>query len=139
MPRVLSIVLLLLAMLGLALPAADEVKQLAPINLPCNTDKDEDDPHVTSNHLTLYYVSNANKKLEIYSAVRKTIKDSWPVGQKLPDLKSKDADYRSPFLTADGKYPQRFYCSSNVDPLANGAKGDNYDIYTRLKIDAKSE
>jgi hypothetical protein len=120
-------------------PAQDEPKLLEPVNLPFNTDKDEDDPHVSSNNLTFFYVTNANKKLEIMSSTRKTAKDPWPAGQLLASIKSKDADFRSPFLTADGKFPQRFYYSSNQDPLTKGAKGDNYDVYFLVKIDAKAE
>ena len=128
-----------LALLVCLAPAQDEPKLLEPVNLPFNTDKDEDDPHVSSNNLTFFYVTNANKKLEIMSSTRKTAKDPWPAGQLLASIKSKDADFRSPFLTADGKFPQRFYYSSNQDPLTKGAKGDNYDIYFLVKIDAKAE
>src|SRR5262245_25995194 len=91
-----------LALLVCLAPAQDEPKLLEPVNLPFNTDKDEDDPHIASNNLTFFYVTNANKKLEIMSSTRKTAKDPWPVGQLLANIKSKDADFRSPFLTADG-------------------------------------
>ncbi|OAI48119.1 hypothetical protein AYO44_07975 [Planctomycetaceae bacterium SCGC AG-212-F19] len=132
-------VLLLSGLLAFALPAADTDKPLEPVNLPINTAKDEDDPHVASTHLTLYFVTNANKKLEIMAATRKTVNDPWAAAGPVPYFKSKDSDFRSPFVTPEGKYPQRFYCSSNVDPLAKGAKGENYDIYTLLKVDAKAE
>lgn len=132
-------VLLLFGLLVLALPGADGVTPLAPVNLPINTARDEDDPHVASNHLTLYYVTNANKRLEIMAATRKSAGEAWGPGQPVPYFKSKDSDFRSPFVTPEGKFPQRFYCSSNVDPLAKGAKGENYDIYTLFKADAKAE
>jgi hypothetical protein len=132
-------VLLSLGLLVWFAPAQDEPKLLEPVNLPFNTDKDEDDPHVSSNNLTFFYATNGNKKLEILSSTRKTVKDPWPAGQLLANLKSKNADFRSPFLTADGKFPQRFYYSSNQDPLTKGAKGDNYDVYFLVKIDAKSD
>jgi hypothetical protein len=129
---------LFLGLLALAMPAA-EPPALQPSNLPINTARDEDDPHVSSSNLSLYYVSNANKKREIMVSVRKTVNDPWPAGQRVPQFQSKDSDFRSPFLTPDGKYPQRLYCSSNIDPLAKNAKGDNYDIYTLLKVDAKAD
>lgn len=128
-----------LGVLIVSAPAQDEPKLLEPVNLSFNTDKDEDDPHVSSNNLTFFYVTNANKRLEIMSSTRKTVKDAFPAGQLLTNLKSMGADFRSPFLTADGKFPQRFYYSSNQDPLTKGAKGDNYDIYFLVKIDAKAE
>jgi hypothetical protein len=141
MHRSLVTVLFVIGMLAVAGPAADETKPLEPANLPFNTDKDEDDPHASSNHLILFYASNSKKKWEIMASTRKTVKDQWPAGQPFTNVtfKGKDADYRSPFLTADGKYPQRFFCSSNGDPFANFAKGDNYDVYLSLKIDAKAE
>jgi hypothetical protein len=130
---------LLLGVLALTQPSADPVKLLEPINLPINTTADEDDPNVSSNNLSLYYVTNANKKLEIMASTRKSEKEPWQAGQRVPQFQNKDSDFRSPFLTTDGKYPQRFYCASNTNPLAKGARGDNYDIYTLLKVDAKAD
>src|SRR5579871_5024941 len=97
---------LLIGVLALTASSADPVKPLEPINLPINTRADEDDPNVSSNNLTLYYVTNANKKLEIMASTRKTAEDPWQPGQRVPQFQNKDSDFRSPFLTTDGKYPQ---------------------------------
>lgn len=115
-----------------------DVKPLTPTNVPVNTGKDEDDPHVSTNGLTLLYVRDTGKRYELMAATRKAATDPWTPGQPLTDIKSKESDFRSPFLTADGKYPQRLYYSSNMDPLTKGAKGDNHDIYYLVKLDAGS-
>jgi hypothetical protein len=134
------VLLLALAWLALGLTgASQEPKVLEPVNLAINTPRDEDDPHVSSNHLALYYASNGNKKLEIMVSLRKTVNEAWPAGAVVPHIKSRDADFRSPFLTAEGKFPQRIYYSSNMDPLTKGARGDNYDIYYQVKQDAKAD
>jgi len=124
----------------LVLPASgQDAPALKPVNLPFNTDKDEDDPHVSSNHLTLLYISNANKKLEVMSATRKKGNDPWSAGKLINELKSKEADFRSPFLSPDDKYPQYLYYSSNKDPEKRDRKGDNYDIYFLVKPNAAAE
>jgi len=128
--------LLLLALAALAEQA--EVKPLLPTNLGVNTSKDEDDPHVSSSNLMLFYVRDTGKRYEIMATTRKTAAAPWLPGQPVADIKSKESDFRSPFLTADGKYPQRLYYSSNMDPLTKGAKGDNHDIYYLVKFDAGS-
>lgn len=110
---------------------------LKPVNLAINTAADEADPHVSSNHLTLFYAAHTGQRWELRSSTRMMGNDPWPPGTPLPDIKSKDSDFRSPFLTTDGKYPQRFYYSSNMDPLTRGEKGDNYDLYYHVKFDAK--
>ena len=51
-------ILLLFAVAVLSSPT-HAVERIKPINLPCNTKADEDEPHAASNGLVLYYVSNA--------------------------------------------------------------------------------
>src|SRR5208283_4385400 len=123
----------------LALPADDEDPPLKPVNLPLNTEKDENDPHPSSNHLTLLYTTNARGKLEIMISERKKVDEPWMSSKVFPDLVSKEADFRSPFLTADGKYPQNLYYASNKDPEKKDRKGDNYDIYFLVKPMAKAD
>lgn len=140
MMRYLAVLLLAVCPLFLVLPAGgQEAPALKPVNLPFNTDKDEDDPHVSSSHLTLFYIGNANKKLEVMSATRKNVKDAWSAGKPISELKSKEADFRSPFLSPDDKFPQYLYYSSNKDPEKRDRKGDNYDIYFLVKPNATAE
>ena len=41
-------------------------------------DLDEDDPHVSSGGLMLFYTSNAAKKLDVMLSRRKSTSDAWP-------------------------------------------------------------
>lgn len=122
----------------LAWPGLQDVPSpLKPANLPINTDKDDSDPHVSSNNLTLYYAGHTGKKTELLFSQRKSLKDSWPAGQPFPFVQHKDADIQGPSATADANYPQRFYYSSNVDP--SGAKGNNFDVFVLIKFTAKAD
>jgi Tol biopolymer transport system component len=119
------------------LPAQDDV--VKPINLAINTSKDEDDPHVSSSGLQLLFVAKPNGKWEVMLSERKSEKDAWGPAKPLADLTSKEADFRSPFLTADGKFPQYLYYSSNKDPEKRDRKGDNYDLYFLVKPKAGAD
>src|SRR5437016_1118198 len=80
-----------------------------PINLDkVNTDQDEDEPHLTSSGLQLYYASSVNARWEIRVAQRRLANQPWPPGKPFFEFKGK-ADYRSAFQTLDGRYPQRLY------------------------------
>lgn len=117
--------------LGFCCPAAPgkEPEPLKPINLDqLNTDKDEDEPHLTSNGLQLLYTRQAKGKAETLISARQTTSQPWPPGKPLPDLQGQ-ADCRSVFLTADGGYPQHLYYATNRDPEKKDGKGDNFDLY----------
>jgi Tol biopolymer transport system component len=134
--RLSAIVFLALAVAFL--PAAEDEK-LKPVNLPINTDKDEDDPAPSSSNLTLLYSSNASGKKEVFATQRKKATDAWTAGKAVPELTSKRADFTSPFMTADGRYPQFLYFATNADPENLDKKGDNYDLYFLIKQTAKSD
>jgi Tol biopolymer transport system component len=128
---------LLTALTALFLPAAtdDPPKPPKPANLDCNTAADEDEPHATSNGLTLYYTSNAKTKLDVMVSRRSGGK--WLAGKLLggyvqsPTNKKKPADDRGAFVTPDGSYPQYLYFATNKDE--NEEKGDNFDIYVSYR------
>src|SRR5690242_10031423 len=123
--------------LGLAFAAdrigsAAEPEPLKPMNLEkLNTARDEDEPHLATNALQLFYSSNAGGKWEILTARRRVANQPWPEGKPFVELEGK-ADYRGVFLTAEGKFPQRLYFATNKDP-EKGDKGNNFDIYFLIK------
>jgi Tol biopolymer transport system component len=119
-----------------AVPARAEIK---PANLPVNTADDEDEPHVSSNGLKLFYTSNANKKFEVFLSSRGET-GKWTKGKLFLDLDSK-ANVRSVFLTPDGDkhLPQRLYFATDKDPTKKDEKGGNYDLYFITKQTPKSD
>lgn len=136
---------LLLAFLGVAafallLPAADEPADLLkPMPLAVNTEQDEDDPNISSDIRKLYFVRAGKDKSEAYLAERKGPGTPWGKAKSMRDLETKTASIRSPFVTAEGKFPQYFYYASDNDPEKKGQKGDNFDLYHRIKLTARSD
>ncbi len=137
-----TFVALLLTLPAMLLRAADQASPAKPVNLACNTEADEDDPHLSSNGLTLYYSTNAKKKWEVmFSKHLPTGK--WATGKAVegyigpaPDAKN-PPDYRGVFLTADGSYPQFMYFAS--DKNESDKKGDNFDLFLTFRNSAKDE
>src|SRR5262245_5134366 len=107
--------------------AADEPKLPTPFNLSCNTDADEDDPHVSSDLRTLFYSSNTRGNWDIYYAVRSATNQPWSKGRLLEDYVSTDVDDRSVFLQ-DGRYPHYLFFATKKDENIN-----NFDIYVAVK------
>jgi hypothetical protein len=139
--RLLALLAFLTALSTFQLRAADEAP-VKPLNLDCNTAADEDDPHICSNGLTLYYASNAKQKWDVMFSKHQP-SGKWGPGKpvegyigSLPDAK-KPADYRGVFLTADGTYPQFIYFAS--DRNENDQKGDNFDLFVTYRNSAKDE
>lgn len=109
---------------------ADDKPQ--PTNLEkLNTDKNEDDPHLSANGLSLFYTSTSKNKSEILLSIRKTGKAAFAAGKAMPEISGK-ADYRSVFLAAEGKFPQYLFYATNRDPEKK-TRGDNYDIYFLMR------
>ncbi|HZT80201.1 MAG TPA: hypothetical protein VFA26_08265 [Gemmataceae bacterium] len=124
--------LCLLALPALAVPAApkDDRPTLAKaVNLgKLNTARDEDDPHVGSNGLVLYYSSNAGKKWDICVTRRPALNAAWPPGKPLEDYVQTDVDDRSVFATREGVYPQYLYFATKKDRKVN-----NFDLWVAVK------
>jgi WD40-like Beta Propeller Repeat len=117
----------------------DQPAALQPVHLEnVNTDKDEDDPHLSSNGLHLYYTSSADGKSEIMEAVRKSKDRSWSRGKPVADI-NVAGDCRSVFLTPDGIYPQFLFFATNKDPEKPDGRGDNFDLYFLIKQRAKAD
>jgi len=130
-----AILLFALALVGLSLPAAppaDPAKENKPINLPFNTAADEDDPHVASNGLVLYYSCNASKgKWDVMVSTRLTTMRSWSPGKILEDYVQTKVDDRAGCVTTEGIYPQFLFYATKKDNL----KDANFDIYVAVKQD----
>lgn len=120
---------LLVAALVLGLPPI-LTAQVQPRNLPINTAADEDEPHLSSNGLTLYYASHDGKSFNILAATRRDVSRPWGKGRGLDDYVNTDADDQSCFATPDGRYPQFFYYATKKD-----ADTDNFDLYVAQRID----
>lgn len=119
------------ALIVLALPAAaDDPGAAKPVNLDrVNTDKDEDDPHLASNGLVLYYSSNAGGKFDIMMTTRTVLTQPWASGKPLEDYIQTRVDDRSVYATPEGRYPQFLYFATKKD-----RKIDNFDIYVAVKV-----
>jgi Tol biopolymer transport system component len=126
--------LLTLFALPLTMTAAttDEPKRLQPLNLPINTEADEEDPSLASNGLILYYASNAAKgKFDIMLTKRANPTAKWGSGALLNDYVRTEAHDRGASLTPEGKYPQFIYFSTRKDKDT-----DNYDLYVCVRLAA---
>lgn len=124
---------------GLAPAPAEPPRPLKPINVPgVNTPADEDDPYVAFDHLKLYYASRPKNHWEIRVATRGAIDQRWSKGRAVMQTEGK-ADFRSPFLTAEGRFPQTLYCATNRDVEKDDERGDNFDIYQFFKQSARAE
>jgi hypothetical protein len=128
MKRPLPLLLVAIVTGALISPARAQIKVIA---LAVNTEADEDEPHVSSDGKTLYYLSNARKKFDVMKSTRGDEKGAWSRGKPDEDLNGK-ANTRGVFLTPDNVFPQRLYFATDKD--VNGKKGDNYDLHVLTKL-----
>jgi hypothetical protein len=118
--------IVLLAMTSLATPPNELPK---PVNLPLNTKANEDDPHISSNGLVLYYTSNANGgKLDVMVSRRRSLTQNWSPGEILQDYIQTEGDDRSVFVTNESRFPQFLYYATKKDK-----DNRNYDLYVAVK------
>jgi hypothetical protein len=130
MNRLAALFLAALAALGLSVgtKAADEVKLVRPLNLPINTKADEDDPFVSSNGLTLWYSSNADKKFDILMTKRSTLNSAWGKGETPDSYIQTEVDDRCACLTREEVYPQYLFYATKKDKDAK-----SFDLYVAVK------
>lgn len=138
MTRILAAALAL-SLTASLVPAADPPKPLKPTLLPVSTDKDETDPHVSSDDLTLYYTVLGKDKAEVYSSHRKKADQAFGPGKPLVEMKTKTASNRSVFITPEGKFPQYFFYASDRDADKRQLKGDNFDLYFLIRQRADAD
>jgi WD40-like Beta Propeller Repeat len=120
----------LAALSAVATPARsdDEPKAVKPTNLACNTKADEDDPHVGSNNLVLYYSCNAKGKFDIMFSKRSAASAKWGEGKPIEGYVQTAVDDRSVYATAESVYPQFLYYATKTDKETN-----NFDLYVAVK------
>jgi N-acyl-D-amino-acid deacylase len=108
---------------------------LRPTNLDkLNTEDNEDEPHVASDALQLYYtLTKPEGRTDLMVSVRRQKSQRWPHGKLVDGYFSEKADNRGTFLTPEGKYPQYLYFATNKDPEKENGKGDNYDLYVTVR------
>lgn len=131
MIRAIAALWALSVLVACAVGQADEKKPVKPINLEkLNTDKDEDDPHVGSSGLTLFYSANAKKKFDILFSRRANLSQPWAAGKVLGDYIQSEADDRGAFVTTETRYPQYLYFATKKDKRTT-----NFDIYVAVRQD----
>ncbi len=126
-----SLLAVFLTWLSLSANDAPDTAKLMPLDV--NSTQDEDEPHVSSNGLRLYYTVTVDGRAEIRMSERKKTDQPWPPGKPVEGLVSKGADVRGTFVSPEGKYPQYLFYASNRDPLKAGQKSGGMDIYFCLK------
>jgi Tol biopolymer transport system component len=138
MTRILAAALVLSLTAALVV-AADPPKPLKPTPLPSNTDKDETDPHVSSDDLTLYYTVLGKGKTEIYVSQRKKANQPFPAGKPMVEMMTKTASNRGVFITPEGKFPQYLFYATDRDADKRQLKGDNFDLYFLIRQRADAD
>jgi gluconolactonase len=103
-----------------------------------NSDKDEDEPHLASNDLRLYYTLGEKGKYQVMQSIRKKANQPWPPGSPMAEVNI-DGDNRSVFVTDARKYPQRLFFATNKDPGKPNGRGDNFDIFFLTKLNSKAD
>lgn len=128
--------LLLLAAGLFVLPAswssADE-KPTQPVPLACNTSEDDDEPHIASSGLVLYFACKNGDSFDILVSTRRTATQPWSrgtVAELVDQITTKKADEKGIFVTPEGVFPQYAYFATN-----KGAKKPNFDIYVAMRLD----
>jgi hypothetical protein len=134
-PVAAALAALTLAGLGaLSAGTADARKPRAePVNLSVNTADDEDDPHLSSDGLTLYYASNPKGKFDLMVARRPRVRDPWREAMPLEGYVATEGDDRSAFVTVE-RAPQYIYYATKKDK-----DGKNFDLYVAVKNDLKPD
>jgi hypothetical protein len=129
MIRLIQLAIFLLGLMALSPVVFAENKLLKPTNVAqVNTAADEDEPHLSSNGLTLWYASNGKKKFDILVSRRANAGQPWTAGKLVGDYIQTDLDDKSAFLTVDGQYPQYLYFATKKDKEIN-----NFDIYVAVR------
>ena len=122
---------LLLSLFGgtASIPAAPEEKvKLYP--LAVNTAKDEDEPHVSADGLTLIFTGHPKEgKDDLLIATRKMLSAPWGKAQVLQDYIQTKGDDRSAFVTT-GAFPRYLFYATTKDKTQK-----NFDLYVAVQQD----
>lgn len=122
-----SALVVMLAWPGVA-PAQKKAKV---VNLPVNTEADEDEPHVGDNGLMLYWTVTTKGKEDIWFAKRRTAATAWPAkGSIIEDYVTSKGNDRGVYVTQTRGYPRYLYFAKKDE------KGKNYDLFVAVQQDA---
>lgn len=103
--------------------------KIKPINVPCNTASDEDEPHLGDAGLTLYFGVMEKGKELVRLARRRSAAFAWPkTSYPIDDYVTNKGDVRGVYAT-QGRYPQYLFFA------AKDKEGKNYDIFVAVKQD----
>src|SRR5262245_18196495 len=131
----LAAVLAMLPPERVAAAASDETPPM-PMNLPCNTDANEDDPHVSSDGRTLYYSSTAEGRWRIHVSTRANPNQPWRKGMPFDDyLMGKDSSEKSVFSSPEGRYPRYLFAATRK---TKDVDRPNFDIYVSVRQNARA-
>jgi hypothetical protein len=118
--------------------AADDPKPLKPTNLAINTKDDEDEPHVSSNGLILFYSTKLKvkdkgkteerEKITLLHSTRTAATRPWGAGKAFEDFFGYEYDVRGVFLTPEGVFPQVMYFGHFVAPDMEKGTTGNWDV-----------
>lgn len=129
--RLLLTIFLLPGFQLLAFPR-DEPKRIEAVNLACNTDGDEVDPHVTSDGKAIYYSlkSKGGKRFQFMVSRRPSTLANWGKGEEPdePNLFSASDD-RGLSLTPEGIYKQYVFFSTRKDDAPEAS----FDLFVGVK------
>ena len=129
MPKLLAIltVAFIGSISGSTFLVADATKPIEVVNLPFNTDADEDDPHVAEGGLTLFYTLSTKGSGDLQFARRRNLGQNWPAkSNPIDDYVKNKGETRSAFAT-QGAYPHFLFFS------AKDEEGKNYDLFVAVK------
>ncbi len=130
MRNVLPAALGALALVAVLLPPSCDAgfPDAGPVNLGCNTEANEDDPHVSADGRMLFYSSDAEGKYDVHWSVRRKAMGAWPKGKVYGDYVQTAAADRGAFHVAlrDREY---LYYATKKDK-----ESDNFDIYAAWKL-----
>jgi hypothetical protein len=136
----LVVVLPLVILVGFLLvaipsPASEENEDslLKPVNLTVNSRADEEDPHLSSDRLKLYFARLDKGKWEIMVAQRRSTRSNWSTPRVLGAYVQTPAHDRGLSLTLEQRYPQYLYYATTRDREAG-----NYDIYVAVNQGLRS-
>src|SRR5262249_6504128 len=122
-----ALAVLVLALAGANL-AADEVKRVKPVNLVINSKDDDDEPHVSSNGLTLYYAIKSTKGKPVTACSTRTATTRpWGAPKIFEAFFATEEDVRGVFVTPEGVFPQVLYFGLFARDKEDPEKG-NWDL-----------
>src|SRR5581483_5355800 len=129
MKRIAAALLVALSLQG---GGSGQEGDLKVVNLDkLNSEADEVDPFIAPNNLVLLYATNKGGLFDIHVSQRSGLTAPWPAGKPFPNVNTKDADERSPFL-----HDKYMYFAANRVPDEKLKDLKNYDLWRKTNVSA---